>query len=52
MRVFLFAGIIVIFVLLLGNCSGDQLQNIDFIDMLNNSLDLYTISIVNDGSKL
>ncbi|KAE8673214.1 CSC1-like protein [Hibiscus syriacus] len=34
LKVFLFAGVIGIFVLLPVNCSGDQLQDIDFADLL------------------
>lgn len=51
MKVFLFAGIIGIFVLLPVNCSGDKLDNIDFDNLSNNSLDVFTISNVNNGSK-
>lgn len=51
LKVFLFAGIIGIFVLLPVNCSGDKLDNIDFDNLSNNSLDVFTISNVNNGSK-
>lgn len=50
-RVFLVAGILGIFVLLPVNCVGDQLKSIDFSDFSNNSLDLFTISNVKNGSK-
>ncbi|KAA3488162.1 CSC1-like protein [Gossypium australe] len=51
LRVFLFAGVIGIFVLLPVNCSGDQLHDIDFADLSNNSLDVFTISNLSSGSK-
>ncbi|KAG8661715.1 hypothetical protein MANES_01G032400v8 [Manihot esculenta] len=51
LRVFSFAGIIGVFVLLPVNCMGTQLHEIDFTDLSNNSLDLFTISNVNIGSK-
>ncbi|EOY01825.1 hypothetical protein QUC31_013578 [Theobroma cacao] len=51
LRVFLFAGVIGIFVLLPVNCTGDQLNDIDFADLSNNSLDLFTISNLESGSK-
>ncbi|XWS69672.1 hypothetical protein CRYUN_Cryun04dG0199000 [Craigia yunnanensis] len=51
LRVFLFAGVIGIFVLLPLNCTGDQLTNIDFADLSNSSLDVFTISNLNNGSK-
>ncbi|XP_039034674.1 CSC1-like protein At1g69450 [Hibiscus syriacus] len=51
LKVFLFAGVIGIFVLLPVNCSGDQLQDIDFADLSNNSLDVFTISNLRRGSK-
>ncbi|XP_010551412.1 PREDICTED: CSC1-like protein At1g69450 [Tarenaya hassleriana] len=50
LKVFLFAGIIGVFVLLPVNCSGDQLHEIDFIDWSNNSLDLFSISNIKSGS--
>lgn len=46
----LFAGIIGIFVLLPVNCSGDQLADVDIANISNNSLDVFTISNVKDGS--
>lgn len=51
LKVFLVAGIIGIFVILPVNCTGDQLEDIDFSDFSNNSLDIFTISNVNSGSK-
>ncbi|EXC20026.1 Uncharacterized membrane protein [Morus notabilis] len=51
LKVFVFAGIIGIFVLLPVNCSGDKLDNIDLDNLSNNSLDVFTISNVNKGSK-
>ncbi|KAK8979603.1 hypothetical protein V6N11_073595 [Hibiscus sabdariffa] len=51
LKVFLFAGVIGIFVLLPVNCSGDQLYDIDFADFSNNSLDVFTISNLSNGSK-
>ncbi|XP_002522488.2 CSC1-like protein At1g69450 isoform X1 [Ricinus communis] len=51
LKVFSFAGIIGIFVLLPVNCLGTQLQKIDFADLSSNSLDVFTISNVNYGSK-
>ncbi|XP_057993342.1 CSC1-like protein At1g69450 isoform X4 [Hevea brasiliensis] len=51
LRVFSFAGIIGVFVLLPVNCKGTQLHEIDFADLSNNSLDVFTISNVNSGSK-
>ncbi|KAM0961615.1 hypothetical protein FF1_020993 [Malus domestica] len=51
LRVFMFAGVIGIFVLLPVNCSGNQLEYIDFTDLSNNSLDVFTISNVNNGSS-
>ncbi|ONI30891.1 hypothetical protein PRUPE_1G279800 [Prunus persica] len=51
LRVFLFAGVIGVFVLLPINCSGNQLEYVDFTDLSNNSLDVFTISNVNNGSS-
>lgn len=51
LRVFLFAGVIGVFVLLPINCSGNQLEYVDFADLSNNSLDVFTISNVNNGSS-
>ncbi|OMO93315.1 hypothetical protein CCACVL1_06538 [Corchorus capsularis] len=50
LKVFLFAGVIGIFVLLPVNCTGDQLKDIDFEDLSNNSLDVFTISNLKSGS--
>ncbi|KAL5553722.1 hypothetical protein UlMin_041123 [Ulmus minor] len=52
LKVFLFAGIIGIFVLLPVNCTGDQLTNVDLANLSNNSLDVFSISNVNNGSKI
>lgn len=49
-KVLLFAGVIGIFVLLPVNCSGDQLEDVDLVNISNNSLDVFTISNVKDGS--
>ncbi|KAJ4711405.1 CSC1-like protein [Melia azedarach] len=51
LKVFLFAGIIGIFVILPVNCTGTALHEIDFADLSNNSLDVFTISNVKSGSK-
>uniref|UniRef100_A0A2P2LA95 Uncharacterized protein MANES_05G106300 n=1 Tax=Rhizophora mucronata TaxID=61149 RepID=A0A2P2LA95_RHIMU len=51
LKVFTFAGIIGIFVLLPVNCTGTQLHEIDFVNFSNNSLDVFTISNVNNASK-
>ncbi|XP_044489479.1 CSC1-like protein At1g69450 [Mangifera indica] len=51
LKIFLFAGIIGIFVILPVNCKGTELHEIDFADFSNNSLDVFTISNVNSGSK-
>ncbi|ONK75863.1 uncharacterized protein A4U43_C03F21340 [Asparagus officinalis] len=51
LKVFSIAGAIGIFVLLPVNYLGDQLRDIDFSDLPNKSLDLFTISNVKDGSN-
>ncbi|KAI4328491.1 hypothetical protein L6164_020842 [Bauhinia variegata] len=51
LKVFSFAGIIGIFVILPINCLGTQLDEFDIIDWAGNSLDVFTISNVNNGSK-
>ncbi|XP_015956899.1 CSC1-like protein At1g69450 isoform X1 [Arachis duranensis] len=51
LKIFTFAGIIGIFVLLPVNCWGNQLQDFDVVDFANNSLDVFTISNVNSGSN-
>lgn len=51
LKVFSVAGIIGIFILLPVNYLGDQLQDIDFSDLPNKSLDMFTISNVKDGSN-
>ncbi|XP_050277280.1 CSC1-like protein At1g69450 isoform X2 [Quercus robur] len=51
LKVFVVAGIIGIFVILPVNCTGDQLEDVDFSDFSNNSLDVFTISNISSGSK-
>ncbi|XP_022881021.1 CSC1-like protein At1g69450 [Olea europaea var. sylvestris] len=51
LKVFTLAGIIGVFILLPVNCTGDQLQDINFANLTSNSLDVFTISNVNNGSK-
>ncbi|CAN1152698.1 CSC1-like protein At1g69450 [Linum perenne] len=51
LKIFAFAGVIGIFVLLPVNALGTQLHEIDFADISNNSMDVFTISNVNDGSE-
>ncbi|URE12336.1 hypothetical protein MUK42_04539 [Musa troglodytarum] len=51
LRVFSVAAIIGIFVLLPVNYLGDHLRDIDFSDLPNKSLDLFTISNVKDSSN-
>lgn len=51
LKVFTLAGIIGVFILLPVNCTGDQLQDINFANLTNNSLDIFTIANVNNGSK-
>ncbi|XP_062161993.1 CSC1-like protein At1g69450 isoform X3 [Alnus glutinosa] len=51
LKIFLVAGIIGVFILLPVNCTGDQLEGVDFVDFSNNSLDVFTISNVDSGSK-
>ncbi|XP_073286438.1 CSC1-like protein HYP1 [Primulina huaijiensis] len=50
LRVFRFAGIVGILILLPFNYAGNQL-NIDFTDLPNKSLDSFSISNVDDGSN-
>lgn len=50
LRVFGFAGIIGVFVLLPINFLGNQLS-VDFSDLANKSLDSFSISNVDDGSN-
>ncbi|KAI7751183.1 LOW QUALITY PROTEIN: hypothetical protein M8C21_027795 [Ambrosia artemisiifolia] len=49
-KVFIIAGFVGIFVLIPVNCSGNQLQDVDFINLTNNTLDVFSISNVNNGS--
>ncbi|XP_057993573.1 CSC1-like protein HYP1 isoform X2 [Hevea brasiliensis] len=51
LKVFTFAGIIGIFVLIPVNYLGNQLSIDDFYDLPNKSLDSFSISNVNDGSN-
>ncbi|KAJ1405793.1 Calcium-dependent channel, 7TM region, putative phosphate [Sesbania bispinosa] len=51
LKIFTFAGIIGILVLLPVNCWGNQLQDFDVVDFAGNSLDVFTISNVNSGSN-
>lgn len=51
LRLFAFAGIIGVFVLLPINCSGDQLEEFNIANISSDSLDIFTISNVNSGSK-
>ncbi|GFP91757.1 CSC1-like protein hyp1 [Phtheirospermum japonicum] len=50
LRVFRFAGVVGIFILLPFNYMGNQL-NIDFTDLPNKSLETFSISNVDDGSN-
>ncbi|KAL6553030.1 CSC1-like protein hyp1 [Orobanche gracilis] len=50
LRVFIFAGIVGIFILLPFNYMGTQL-NMDFTDLPNKSLETFSISNVDDGSN-
>ncbi|KAI3744462.1 hypothetical protein L1987_57543 [Smallanthus sonchifolius] len=49
-KVFIIAGFIGIFILIPVNCSGNQLQDVDFINLTNNTLEVFSISNVNNGS--
>ncbi|MFS8029010.1 putative calcium-dependent channel, 7TM region phosphate [Helianthus anomalus] len=49
-KVFTIAGFVGIFILIPVNCSGNQLQDVDFINLTNNTLDVFSISNVNNGS--
>lgn len=51
LRVFSVAAVVGICILLPVNYLGDQLQDIDFSDLSNKSLDLFSISNVKDGSN-
>ncbi|KAJ6842001.1 CSC1-like protein HYP1 [Iris pallida] len=51
LKVFSVAGAIGIFILLPINYLGDQLRDIDFSDIPNKSIDLFSISNVKDGSN-
>ncbi|KAG1347865.1 putative CSC1-like protein [Cocos nucifera] len=51
LRVFSVAAVVGICILLPVNYLGDQLRDIDFTDLPNKSLDLFSISNVKDGSN-
>lgn len=51
LKIFAFAGVIGIFVLLPVNLWGNQLEDVDIYDFAGNSLDVFTISNVNSGSN-
>jgi len=51
LKIFAFAGVIGIFVLLPVNLWGNQLEEVDMYDFAGNSLDVFTISNVNSGSN-
>ncbi|KAF7124276.1 hypothetical protein RHSIM_Rhsim12G0078600 [Rhododendron simsii] len=51
LRVFCVAGIIGVFVLLPVNFTGDSLQDVDFANLTNDSLDVFSISNIENGSK-
>ncbi|XP_010258239.1 PREDICTED: CSC1-like protein HYP1 [Nelumbo nucifera] len=51
LRVFSCGGIVGILILLPVNYVGNQLSDIDFSDLPNKSLDIFSISNVNNGSK-
>jgi hypothetical protein len=50
-RIFAAAAVLGVGVLLPVNFLGDQLRDIDFSDLPNKSIDLFSVSNVNDGSK-
>ncbi|CAL0312224.1 unnamed protein product [Lupinus luteus] len=51
LKIFTFAGIIGILVLLPVNCWANQMQDFDLADFADNSLDVFTISNINSGSN-
>ncbi|KAH7833337.1 hypothetical protein Vadar_005251 [Vaccinium darrowii] len=51
LKVFCVAGIIGVFIILPVNFTGDQLQSIDFANLTNDSLDVFSISNIENGSK-
>ncbi|KAL8137682.1 hypothetical protein V2J09_003683 [Rumex salicifolius] len=51
LRVFSFAGIIGVFVILPVNCSGSQLAEFNIANISSDSLDIFTISNLYSGSK-
>uniref|UniRef100_A0A6N2NBN3 CSC1/OSCA1-like 7TM region domain-containing protein n=1 Tax=Salix viminalis TaxID=40686 RepID=A0A6N2NBN3_SALVM len=52
LKVFSFTGIIGMLILLPVNCTGTELEQVDFADLYTSSLDVFTISNVKSGSKL
>ncbi|XP_071707854.1 CSC1-like protein At1g69450 [Rutidosis leptorrhynchoides] len=51
LKVFSIAGFIGIFILVPVNCSGNQLHDMDYVNITNNSLEVFSISNVNNGSN-
>ncbi|GAB2280239.1 hypothetical protein Dimus_014882 [Dionaea muscipula] len=51
LRVFSFAGIVGVFILLPVNLSGDQLAEFNIANISSDSLDIFSISNVNNGSN-
>ncbi|KAH7570050.1 hypothetical protein JRO89_XS05G0037000 [Xanthoceras sorbifolium] len=51
LKVFVFAGIVGIFIILPVNCTGTAVDEIDFTDLSNNSLDVFSISNIKSGSQ-
>ncbi|XP_054825190.1 CSC1-like protein At1g69450 [Prosopis cineraria] len=51
LKIFSFAGVIGILILLPVNCSGDALEQFDFTNVTSSSLDIFTISNVKNGSN-
>nr|XP_043626565.1 CSC1-like protein At1g69450 [Erigeron canadensis] len=49
-KVFCIAGFIGIFILIPVNCSGNQLHDMDYVNIANNTLEVFSISNVNNGS--
>lgn len=51
LKLFSFAGVIGVFVLLPIHCTGDQLEEFNIANISSDSLDIFTISNVESGSK-
>lgn len=51
LKIFSVAGVIGIFILIPVNCSGNQLAIIDFANVTGDSLDVFSISNVKNGSN-